>query len=212
MKKALITLALLMAPTAASAVQHSENAKMQQIDDDANATMSQDSARWVDQTRMHDVAADIAGNCVQAAVASLLHVPLETVPDFADGKPCTTPEDTGRFWRRFDDYLAKQGLTTVRLPGNHCPESLHLASGMSPRGVNHMVVRQGDGIVFDPHPSRAGLLDIQTVRVLAPLDIAAWAYIPERRDWKVVEMEPDAMRGLARALLDQADRDELDVS
>ena len=215
-KKALLTLALLMAPMTASAVQHDENA-MSQIKsaDDASETMQTDTTeRWVDQTRMHDAEAGIAGNCAQAAVASLMGVKLEAVPDFTEGQIADTPDtpDTlARYWKRFESYFAEQGLVAVRLDGNYCFEGYHLASGPSPRGPSHMIVRKSGTVVHDPHPSRDGLLEVQHVYIVASADPSRWVEVP-LEEYVTIAMAPEELRHLARMLQDQADRDEVGIS
>lgn len=41
-----------------------------------------------------------------------------------------------------------------------------------PRGVSHMVVYHDGKLAHDPHPSRAGILEVKRTWVLAPLDPA----------------------------------------
>jgi hypothetical protein len=125
----------------------------------------------VDQTRMHDPAAGVPGNCMQAALASILELPLELVPDPTDGKLVDTPERLNAYCGRVDDLLADHNLYRFGLPEQGLP-GLHLASGVSPRGVGHVVVRDGWETVHDPHPSREGLARIDRVIVLIHRDPA----------------------------------------
>lgn len=125
----------------------------------------------VDQTRSHDAAAGVPGNCMQAAIASLLELDIDQVPDFTDGVITDTPERIGEYWRRVEEFLADRDMYYFGLPEQGLP-GLHLASGMSPRGVRHVVVRDGWDVVHDPHPSRAGLVSVDRVHVLVPRDPA----------------------------------------
>lgn len=110
------------------------------------------------------------GNCMQAAVASILGLGLDEVPHFAalpedhdDVRPC---------WDAFEEFFAKRGFEAVFLAYEFCPESYYLASGPSPRGVSHMVVMQDGKLAHDPHPSRAGVLKVESVWLLLALDAA----------------------------------------
>ena len=53
-----------------------------------------------------------------------------------------------------------------------------LVAGMSPRGVVHQVVYRGRRLWHDPHPSRAGVLDIQEVLAIRPLPAVGFCHAP----------------------------------
>lgn len=95
-------------------------------------------------------------SCMQASVATLLGLPLEEVPAFVDSDDWI---DT--FGRFFDDL----GLEIVRhdYPGS-LPNSRCLVVG---RGnlQRHMVVADHRRIVWDPHPKRPGLQEIEEIWV-----------------------------------------------
>ena len=103
----------------------------------------------------------VSGNCMQAAVASLMEMPLEQVPHFAHSG---SPEVC---WDLFEDWFNEQGYT-VRFSGIVDKNCNYLAAGPTVRGTQHMVVMHGDKVIHDPHPSRAGLLDIAHTFVLVP--------------------------------------------
>jgi hypothetical protein len=42
-------------------------------------------------------------------------------------------------------------------------------SGISPRGYGHRCVGIGGKLVWDPHPSREGLLTVYSIGMLVPL-------------------------------------------
>lgn len=124
-----------------------------------------------DQTYFVGDGTGIPGNCMQAALASLLDLPLEEVPHFA-----ALPEhgwwDAFLGWlsdhnlritmfaERFDQIDTYRDGMLVSAPYEKAPsEPLLIAVGMSPRGVQHSVVWQNNGMVHDPHPSRAGFVD-----------------------------------------------------
>lgn len=96
-------------------------------------------------------------NCMQCCVSYMLGLPLESVPDFA----------TDGGWELFSDFAESQGYAAVMLPGNREFEADYLASGTTARGTSHMVVMNDGKLVHDPHPSNAGLVDVQCVWLLA---------------------------------------------
>lgn len=109
------------------------------------------------------------GNCVRASWATLLGVPIEDVPHFDPrflaGRDQLTEE---RKWIR------GLGYDVVVVPANAeldvSPDVCHLVSGLSPRGpFGHRCVGRGGKLVWDPHPSHLGLLEIWSYTFLVPL-------------------------------------------
>lgn len=120
----------------------------------------------------------IPGNCMQAAVASLLELSLEYVPHFTKDMPSWSASYLAlQHWLDQWDY----GLLTINgEPACYgegwapCHGLLHqfqyyLVSGKSPRGLGHMCVGQQGVIVHDPHPDGGGLVSIQDYTLLVPL-------------------------------------------
>lgn len=124
----------------------------------------------VDQSRMYDPTdQQPPGNCWAACIASILEVSLEEVPD--EGKFWLPGMSPRKSWPKYHEammaWLAEKNLTLVECSVHNivvdwtdCHEIL---SGPSPRDQNvlHAVVGFGGEIVHDPHPSRAGLLQIE---------------------------------------------------
>lgn len=109
----------------------------------------------VDQTLFGD-----EGNCMQACIASVLELPLDDVPNFM------ALHRAGKSWTHtLRDWLAERGLAYVEVQFNGfgtfsmMPQTYHLIGGGSPRGQEegHCIVGFAGTMVFDPHPSRAGL-------------------------------------------------------
>jgi hypothetical protein len=119
----------------------------------------------VDQTRFGCP----SGNCFQACMASLLELPLEEVPDFMAADP---------WWPAMEAWLAPRGLYPVGLlcegqdsRDGWVPRGLHILGGRSPRGdFDHVVIAHGREIVWDPHPSRAGLVSWKDRVLLVHVD------------------------------------------
>lgn len=96
----------------------------------------------------------VPGNCLQAAVASLLDLPLAAVPHFV----------TFLWWPQALELWARgEGLTYHEEPTDTIPERRCIVGGKSPRGFAHAVIGEGGRIVWDPHPSRDGLVTITDV-------------------------------------------------
>lgn len=96
-------------------------------------------------------------NCMQCCVSYMLGLPLESVPDFA----------TDGGWELFSEFAESKGYAAVMLPGNREFEADYLASGTTERGTSHMVVMNDGKLVHDPHPSNAGLVEVQCAWLLA---------------------------------------------
>lgn len=131
----------------------------------------------VKQTVLHDPANGKIGNCLNAVLASLLHIPIEDIPYFQD--PISWIKDLniwlrpyGLGYMNYEDYdiwTDHQELT-----GSH-----HLISGNTNRSidVSHACVGLDSQVVFDPHPSDSGLTKINSYGVFVAL-----------RPWEVAQL------------------------
>lgn len=115
----------------------------------------------IDQTIMHDIENGRAGNCMSAFIASVLELPLDEVPYFAEGWP-----DGEVFHRRVNDFLRQFNLAIMF---SDCQAHfeyfgvkgvVHMLGGKSERGVNHATVGIDGALAHDPHPSKAGLVSV----------------------------------------------------
>jgi hypothetical protein len=122
----------------------------------------------VDQDRFHDASTGSRGNCVQACVASILGLSLADIPNFADAK------DGPSQHLALESWMSDRGIELLLMPGNYVPDAFYLGIGPGPRGCYHMVVMRDGSLAHDPHPSRAGLLDVERVYLLLPKSIAEW--------------------------------------
>lgn len=114
------------------------------------------------------------GNCLQAAVASMIGKTLDEVPHFVE--PSTVELDSG-WWLMLIGYLYIQGYELVQVnAGELVAEAvagqarpgIFLVAGRSPRGVQHVVVWDGDR-QLDPHPSGDGLINVSEAHQLVPI-------------------------------------------
>lgn len=119
----------------------------------------------IDQTQFAGEGA--GGDCVRASLASILELPIDAVPHFLEA--ADLPEQ----WEiEFLEWLEARGVTIWREQGHYVFEGFYLASGPAERGVSHMVVYRDGALAHDPHPSRAGLIDVAWSRMLLPFDPA----------------------------------------
>lgn len=113
------------------------------------------------------------GNCVAACVATVLGLPLDSVPhfiefgiEFGDSDDVKEGVSSGHHWLAMMlGFFAGQGLWLVELEQVTDAEAgeVVLVAGPSPRGVMHQVLYR-DGVLWhDPHPSRDGVLEIREV-------------------------------------------------
>lgn len=112
----------------------------------------------VSQSKLYTPDAIHNGNCFAACLASLLDLPLWMVPPFEDM--------FGRAeWRgRVEDWLERMFTLTLVKTDGHPFESLprfYIGSGLSPRGVRHSVIYERGVVVHDPHPSGAGIAEVE---------------------------------------------------
>lgn len=120
-----------------------------------------------------NAARGVYGNCFQAALASYLYRPLDSVPHVS----------AFAMWEQaLDLWAAGEGYQVlswdVAPPAPVTDGALHpeirtdriLVGGLSPRDVQHVCVADHGRIVWDPHPSRAGLADVRTIWRITSFD------------------------------------------
>lgn len=112
----------------------------------------------VTQTILYDPelnAQGVYGNCLQAAIASALSLSLDAVPHFG---AFTWWEPAARLW------LRGRGLDWRTAPAIPAGRSIVIGPTIRETG-DHAVVGDDGRVVWDPHPSGAGLTSVK--RVLA---------------------------------------------
>lgn len=140
-------------------------------------------ARWVTQTKFYDPSQPpevCTGNCTEAALASLFGIGLDDVPSMQG----LAGSD---YWDALEAFVRSRGYSLWMRPPSHYPAGLYLADGPSERGCGHFVVMRDGEMVHDPHPSRAGLLNVERVWSLAALDPAA---LTPPEGYALVPIEP----------------------
>lgn len=117
------------------------------------------------------------GNCVAACIATIVRRPLELVPHviefgiaYGDNDDVGVHNGGAHWWAMTLGYLAGCGLWVEEIALEDAePGEVLLVAGMSPRGVMHQVIYRGRQLWHDPHPSRAGLLDVREVLAVRSL-------------------------------------------
>jgi hypothetical protein len=92
------------------------------------------------------------GNCLQAALATVLDLPLWKVPHFSNWS-------VSNWWFQLDSWVNEE--LDKHLVCSECPDQRQwcVAVGRSPRGpYPHAVVAYGQSLYFDPHPSNGMLV------------------------------------------------------
>jgi hypothetical protein len=104
------------------------------------------------------------GNCMQAALATVLGRALDEVPHFlAEG-----PE--GDWWERMNDWLLqwhRVALIGLKAGDWHVPRVVHLMQGQTVRGSSHVVVGFAGEMIWDPHPNNDGLSVVEHIEIFA---------------------------------------------
>lgn len=110
------------------------------------------------QLLLHDPANGIMGDCWRTCIACLLEVPPNEVPHFLE---------TNHWWRDTQEWLRERGYGLYEFGGLFEQVSIsglvgchHIITGGSPRdpaNVRHSVIGLDEAVVWDPHPSRAGI-------------------------------------------------------
>jgi hypothetical protein len=98
----------------------------------------------------------VYGDCLQAAVASALGLDLDAIPNFAS---FTWWQAAARLWLR--------GSGLDWRPAGAIPDGRSIVIGQTVRATgDHAVVGEHGTVVWDPHPSHAGLTSVKTAYVL----------------------------------------------
>lgn len=117
------------------------------------------------------------GNCLTAAIASLMERKIEDVDYFFEGVPEgdeDTPDGVKKFSDNFNNFLYKNGYGFIQIEPDNIMETIKgmngffIVSGKSPRGYEHAVIYNFTGMVHDPHPASGGV-EPKTILLIYPL-------------------------------------------
>lgn len=134
-----------------------------------------------DQTTFSDKETGTHGDCYRATTATLLQIDPTTLPHPIAESGDWNPD----FWKALRQMgftgrsVAYSALVSPRpslsddgiIPPFWRIPRVVLAAGISERGIRHSVVwdRFADRMIHDPHPSRAGLIEVDALDYFAPL-------------------------------------------
>lgn len=125
------------------------------------------------------------GDCLRACVASILEIPIETVPNFIEYE-----KGGNEYLDVMNEFLRKYRLKSLNLsyqnwddPQNWKPPGYHMIYGYSERGIKHAVVGYQGQVVFDPHPDETGLVEIDSYTIF----VASLGDIEDESDLKTGE-------------------------
>ena len=117
------------------------------------------------------------GNCFQAMLASVLELPLESVPDFMTGA------EQGAWRIPLNTWLRQFNLGYIEIAPTYLPKGcIHEISGDSPRGLMHAVVGQSMEMIHDPHPSGEGILNTEVFGIFVALDPSKLTALSQSRE------------------------------
>lgn len=118
----------------------------------------------------------VYGNCFAAVIASMLEVPITEVPNVEvffhmnDITWCQVMDTwlKSKGWEHSGDNRYRcfhSGMITDETELEQAPalceqlkDNYYFVVGKSPRGINHVCIYQNGKMVWDPHPSREGLV------------------------------------------------------
>jgi hypothetical protein len=103
-----------------------------------------------------------------ACIASLTGIPLVEFPPVPDQM---SPEQESEIHNSVNRLLRAHGWQLHRLWNwdETVPQGWAIAGGQSPRGLSHSIIVYDGVLVWDPHPSRAGLLTLEDYEILVPV-------------------------------------------
>ncbi len=97
------------------------------------------------------------GDCMRACVASILEVPIESIPNFMEDGPDRF-EKAIRDWTKEQDFLLVDTICEKAVESVF-PDCYMIAMGKSPNiDGNHAVVYYNGKMVHDPSPYKKGII------------------------------------------------------
>lgn len=131
----------------------------------------------VTQTILHNPPETI-GNCFVACLSSVLEIPIDSIPHFAE-RACIKRDPLQvdqKLWdQAIQNFLKPLGWMYFTIWADDYTRKnvrgYHLIEGNSKRGP-HVVVGKDGVMVWDPHPSREGLVAVENFGLFVSLDPA----------------------------------------
>lgn len=141
------------------------------------------------------------GDCWRCCVAAVLQMPAENVPHFVAHNGGLHYEADTQSWlaeRGYTLIQCKARLQFPRMDGQPFSPLPVIVCGPTPRssrmGQTHAVVYFNNTLVYDPHPSEAGLTAITEEYIIVPSFPFIVTAAAESHTSKIGELRQDAMK------------------
>lgn len=125
-----------------------------------------DPSSFIRQTKLHDLVLGTNGNCFAACLVNLFAdlAGFDDVPQFEELMPSESWTDA------FTAWCAGRDMVALHVPGHPPFPWRYIATGPSPRGPwLHSVLYEAGELLFDPHPSGAGVEHVDDVIFFASI-------------------------------------------
>lgn len=116
------------------------------------------------------------GDCWRCCIAALLNLPRDQVPHFYKETLVQSAETQAQAWLNERGYVLISGGPFYFMSLYECkidPIQPFIASGPTIRSKkmreHHAVIMLGEKMVYDPHPSEAGILAIVERELILPM-------------------------------------------
>lgn len=114
------------------------------------------------QTRLHNPPC-VRGNCFAAVLSSLLE--LESAEDVIQ-----IQEHYEKDWVHIlDEWLISRGYGLEKISGHLDTKEYYMVTGKTDTGVMHVCIYKNGKMVWDPNPSKKGIVTEEYFEVLRPL-------------------------------------------
>lgn len=124
------------------------------------------------QSILSDKSNGIYGNCLVTCYASYFDLKADECPQFQFLFDCKSPEgfwdEVVALWLRQMGYVRQWTLDNDPFITEQY-EDYYFASGVSSRGVSHLVIYKDGKLFHDPHPSNDGLVEVTCFHTLAKI-------------------------------------------
>lgn len=114
------------------------------------------------QTKLYQPEKGIRGNCMMACYANYLGLEINQVPAIEELFECTKPNgfwfSVVCLWWEEMGYKYFWSPNIEEMP-KEIFQGIYFVSGLSKRGVHHLVMYKNGEMLFDPHPDNSGIIE-----------------------------------------------------
>lgn len=118
---------------------------------------------FLTQSRLHDPDNGVRGTCLRTCIAMVIGSHESAIP--------LRYLEVEGWWEALEEDLARMGwrIHYVPIPYLVEPSGWHVMNGPGPRGFPHSCLGYRGELIWDPHPSRDGLLTVSSYYILEPI-------------------------------------------